>query len=159
MAKTGWLGALFAASEGAAPALRPGPALAEIGAWVRCHTYEVRVVSFDPFLYVGNSPPPEGTELFAALVDIKNLDDKQAHYAPHKWHLYDSDNFMHQAISSPCRQPVLGNTYLAPGATARGYITFSVPKGSRPARLSFADYHGVADFGVEAPEDPNGSAP
>jgi hypothetical protein len=129
---------------------RPEPRLAPLGIAVQCFQYEVSVASVEPYVYVGPNPPPEGTELWAALVELTNLHTEAVHYAPHKWHLYDREHFSHATVVTHyCRQPALANTYLAPGARTRGYITFQVPQGTVPARISFvADSRGVADFEV-----------
>lgn len=140
------------------PSARPSQvaaSLAPLGSWVRCGPYEVSVAAFEPYVYVGPNPPPEGKELFVALVELQNVHSERVHYAPHIWRLYDSEYFSHSAVSSHyCRQPQLANAYLAPGGRVRGYVTFEVPTGAVPARVSFADYQGVADFAIAPPEPP-----
>lgn len=135
---------------------QPRHEMAAIGTWVHCHIYDLSVAAFDLHVYVGPNPPAEGSELYTALIDVVNTDTKQAHYADHQWRLYDREHFSYSPVSSHyCRKPALGNSYLAPGAPVRGYITFELPKNTIPARLAFSDYHGVAEFALPAFPDPS----
>jgi hypothetical protein len=135
---------------GASPggSAHPVPALVPLGAVVRCGQYEVLVASIDPYVYVGQSSLPEGVELWATLVELASVHHEPVHYAPHKWHLFDREHFEHETFGVPyARQPQLGNSYLAPGARVRGYVTFKVPTGTVPARLCFvADSRAVVEF-------------
>lgn len=109
-----------------------------LGETVRCDGYEVRVLSFEPFQYVGDSPPPEGTELWAALVELVNLGDAAKATDWDMFYLYDREHFAHRSLHERyCREPHLPRSRLAPGGRVRGYATVRVPKGTVPARLSF----------------------
>ncbi len=56
-----------------------------------------------------------------------------------KFHLFDDADYVTESIGrdARARAPLLVETFVAPGATVRGWVTFSLPWERRPARLQF----------------------
>lgn len=56
-----------------------------------------------------------------------------------KFHLFDDADYVTESIGrdARARTPLLVETFVAPGATVRGWVTFSLAWERRPARLQF----------------------
>jgi len=128
------------AGDSAAPRsslpLAPGAgSVIAVGAWGRATHYEMRISAPEECA----SPGEALGELTRLGVDVtvQARGSLQVPANPYYALLIDSTNSVHEATLGGC-EPQLSPTLLEPGQTARGWISFDIPRKSTGLRLAYA---------------------
>ena len=108
--------------------------------------YAMRVSPLEECGPSNDGPPDADLTRVGVEIRLQARGELQIPANPYYALLIDGKNIAHEATLGGCT-PSLSPTLLAPGQTARGWISFDVPRDSRDWRLSYAPEL------IAAPED------
>ena len=87
------------------------------------------------------------------VVDITQENNGSVPRAYNLWYfvLQDDKGYSHQTAFASCKEPNFSSGTLQPTMKTRGYITFEIPEGNKPAKLIFTpDWWGNKQIIIEA---------